>query len=136
MAKKKLLQQENETKVIVDCEPVSTSDEENQAFTNLSKNLAKIRECRGIIGYILRSTTSATIDIKETKKIVEYAIFSSQVMDSGREISNLFGLGDVENMLIEGKEIKVLCMVIDGNNISIFMEKNADYADILKRISP
>jgi hypothetical protein len=27
-------------------------------------------------------------------------------------------------------------MTIDGNKISIFMEKDADHADVLKRISP
>jgi predicted regulator of Ras-like GTPase activity (Roadblock/LC7/MglB family) len=58
------------------------------------------------------------------------------VVDSSREISDLFDLGDVESILIEGKEIKSLCMVIGENKISIFMEKNADHADILKRVSP
>ena len=136
MVKKKLSQQETETTVIVDDESIVTPDEEDQAFTNLSKNLAKIRKKRGVIGYILRSTTSATIDLKETEKIVEYAIFSSQVLDSSREISDLFKLGDVESILIEGKESKALCMAIGGNKISIFMESNADHSDILKRVSP
>ena len=136
MVKKKLSQQETETTVIVDDEPIVTPDEEDQAFTNLSKNLAKIRKKRGVIGYILRSTTSATIDLKEPEKIVEYAIFSSQVLDSSREISDLFKLGDVSSILIEGKESKALCMAIGGNKISIFMESNADHSDILKRVSP
>jgi predicted regulator of Ras-like GTPase activity (Roadblock/LC7/MglB family) len=58
------------------------------------------------------------------------------VLDSSREISELFELGDVDNILIEGKETKALCLVIGENKISIFMEKNADHADILKRVSP
>jgi predicted regulator of Ras-like GTPase activity (Roadblock/LC7/MglB family) len=66
----------------------------------------------------------------------EYAIFSSQVLDSSQEISELFELGDVSSVLIEGKESKALCMNIEGNKISIFMEKNADDASILKQISP
>ena len=136
MVKKKSSQQETATTVIVDDDPVVASDEEDQAFTNLSKNLAKIRKNRGVIGYILRSTTSATIDLKEPEKIVEYAIFSSQVLDSSREISDLFELGDVESMLIEGKEVKALCTAIGGNKISIFMENDADHATILKRVSP
>jgi predicted regulator of Ras-like GTPase activity (Roadblock/LC7/MglB family) len=137
MVKKKQSLQETATSVIVDDDELSaTSEEEDQTFTDLSNKLAEIRKDKGVIGYILRSTTSATIDLKEPEKIVEYALFSSQVLDSSREISDLFELGDVESILIEGKENNALCMTIDGNKISIFMEKDADHADILKRVSP
>jgi predicted regulator of Ras-like GTPase activity (Roadblock/LC7/MglB family) len=133
MVKKKRSIHENATPVVVDG---VNSSEEDQVFTDLSKNLAEIRKAKGVVGYILRSTTSATIDLKEPEKLVEYAILSSQVLDSSQEISDLFELGDVESILIEGKEIKALCMAIDENKISIFMEKDADHADILKRVSP
>jgi predicted regulator of Ras-like GTPase activity (Roadblock/LC7/MglB family) len=133
MVKQKRSIHETATTVIVDD---VTSSEEDQVFTDLSKNLAEIRKAEGVIGYILRSTTAATIDLKEPEKIIEYAILSSQVLDSSREISELFELGDVESTLIEGKETKALCLVIGENKISIFMEKNADHADILKRVSP
>jgi predicted regulator of Ras-like GTPase activity (Roadblock/LC7/MglB family) len=137
MVKKKQSLQETATSVIVDDDELSaTSEEEDQTFTDLSNKLAEIRKDKGVIGYILRSTTSATIDLKEPEKIVEYALFSSQVLDSSREISDLFEIGDVESILIEGKENNALCMTIDGNKISIFMEKDADHADILKRVSP
>ena len=136
MVKKKRSQQENSTTVIVDDNELSTAPEEDEAYTDLSNKLAEIRKDKDIIGYILRSTTSATIDLKEPEKIVEYAIFSSQVLDSSQEIADLYELDDVKSVLVEGKENKALCMDIDGNKISIFMEKNADHADILKRISP
>ena len=136
MVKKKRSIHETATTVIVDDETDVTSSEEDQIFTDLSKSLAEIRKRDGVVGYILRNTSSATIDLKEPEKIVEYAILSSQVLDSSREISDLFELGDVKSVLIEGKESKALCMNIDGNKISIFMEKNADDADILKKISP
>jgi predicted regulator of Ras-like GTPase activity (Roadblock/LC7/MglB family) len=133
MVKQKRSIHETATTVIVDD---VTSSEEDQVFADLSKNLAEIRKAKGVIGYILRSTTAATIDLKEPEKLVEYAILSSQVLDSSREISELFELGDVESTLIEGKEIKALCLAIGENKISIFMEKNADHADILKKVSP
>jgi len=133
---KKKSQQEAATTVIVDEDELSSTSEEDQDFTDLSNKLAEIRKDKGVTGYIIRNTTSATIDLKEPEKIVEYAIFSSQVLDSTREISDLFELGDVESILVEGKENNALCMTINGNKISIFMEKDADHADILKRISP
>ena len=136
MVKKKQSLHETSTTVIVDDEADVTPNEEDPAFTNLSQTLAEIRKETGVIGYILRSSTSATIDLKEPEKIVEYALFSSQVLDSSREISELFKIDTIESVLIEGKETKALCMDIDGIKISIFMEKNADHADILKRVSP
>ena len=135
MAKKKSTEQENATPIIVDEDEIATS-EEDQTFKDLNDKLAKIRKNKGVIGYIIRNASSATIDLKEPEKIVEYAIFSSQVMDSSQEISDLLETGDVENVLIEGKENKVLCMKIDENKISIFMEKDADTADIQNQISP
>ncbi len=136
MVNKKRSIHETATTVIVDDETDVTSSEEDQVFTDLSKSLAEIRKRDGVVGYILRNTSSATIDLKEPEKIVEYAILSSQVLDSSREISDLFELGDVESILVEGKEIKALCMAIGENKISIFMEKNTDHAGILKRVSP
>ena len=136
MVKKKSTEQENATPIIVDEDEITTPAEEDQTFKDLNDKLAKIRKNKGVIGYIIRNASSATIDLKESEKIVEYAIFSSQVLDSSQEIANLFEKGDVENVLIEGKENKVLCINIDENKISIFMEKNADDTAIQKQISP
>ena len=136
MAKKKSTEQENATPIIVDEDEITTPAEEDQTFKDLNDKLAKIRKNKGVIGYIIRNASSATIDLKEPEKIVEYAIFSSQVLDSSQEIANLFEKGDVENVLIEGKENKVLCINIDENKISIFMEKDADDTAIQKQISP
>ena len=136
MVKKKRSIHETTTTVLVEDETASTPVEENQAFENLSTRLAEIRKCDGVIGYILRSATSATIDLKEPEKIVEYAILSSQVLESSHEISELFDIGNVENILVEGKNIKALCMTIGEYKISIFMEKTVDHADILNRITP
>ena len=136
MVKKRKSITETTTTVMIDDESAVTSVEENQAFENLSAQLAEIRKCNGVVGYILRSATSATIDLKEPEKIVEYAILSSQVLESSHEISELFDIGNVENILVEGKDIKALCMTIGENKISIFMEKTVDHADILNRITP
>jgi predicted regulator of Ras-like GTPase activity (Roadblock/LC7/MglB family) len=136
MVKKRKSITETTTTVMIDDESVVTSVEENQAFENLSAQLAEIRKCNGVVGYILRSATSATIDLKEPGKIVEYAILSSQVLESSHEISELFDIGNVESILVEGKDIKALCMTMGENKISIFMEKTVDHADILNRITP
>jgi predicted regulator of Ras-like GTPase activity (Roadblock/LC7/MglB family) len=128
--------QETATALLIDENDLSLSSEEEEKFKELSSKLAEIRKDKGVIGYIIKNEASATIDLKEPDKIVEYALFSSQVLDSSLEISNLLEIGDAESILVEGKENNALCMNIDGNKISIFMEKDADHDDALKQISP
>jgi len=127
---------ETSTTVIMEDETAVSTVEEDQTFTNLRTSLAEINKCEGVLGYILRNATSATIDLKDPAKLVEYAILSSQALDSNQEISELFNIGEIENVLIEGKDTKALCMAIGENKVSIFMEKNTDHADILKRVTP
>ena len=108
--------------------------EENHAFTSLRANLAEINKRKEVTGYILRNATSAIVDLKNHACLTEYAILSSQTLDSAQEISELFTLGTIENILIEGKDTKMLCVVTDENKVAIFMEKNADHNDISRQI--
>jgi predicted regulator of Ras-like GTPase activity (Roadblock/LC7/MglB family) len=125
----------NEAETVLTSEVVVTSvDEENSGFASLSASLTEIRKLKGVIGYILRSNTSAIIDLNEQDKIIEYAVLSSQMHDSSQEITKQFNLGETESILVEGKNVKVLCMSIGENKISVFMEKSATHAWIIKRI--
>jgi predicted regulator of Ras-like GTPase activity (Roadblock/LC7/MglB family) len=122
------------TTVFTDAIAITSVGEENSAFASLSASLTEIRKLKGVMGYILRSNTSAIIDLNETDKIIDYAILSSQMNDSGIEIAKQFNLGDVECIIVEGENIKVLGMAIGENKISIFMEKTPTHAWIIKRI--
>lgn len=117
-------------------EPVALTSvgNENYAFANLSASLAEIRKLKGVVGYILRSDTSAIIDLNEQDKIIDYAVLSSQMHESSLEVAKQFNLGDTESVLVEGKNIKVLCMSMGENRVSVFMEKSATHAWIIKRI--
>jgi hypothetical protein len=137
MSKKKTnTRQETATAIIVDEDEIATASSENQTFTDLTDKLTQLRKQKGFIGYIIRNATSATIDLKEPERIVEYALFSFQLLDSSQEISDIFKLADVENVVIEGAESKAICININGNKISIFIEKDKDHTDILKQLSP
>ena len=108
--------------------------DENSEFANLTAGLAEIRKLKGVLGYILRSNSSAIIDLNEQEKIIEYAILSTQISESSLEMAKQFNMADVESVLVEGKNVKVLCMTVRENRISIFMEKTATHAWIIKRI--
>lgn len=114
--------------------PVISAGEENSGFANLAASLAEIRKLKGVCGYILRSDTSAIVDLSEQDKIIEYAILSSQIAESSREIAKQFNMADIESILVEGKSVKVLCMSVGENKIGVFMDKTATHDWIIKRI--
>jgi len=122
--------------MFLDGENIISAVEQEPIFEELRMKLAAINRIEGITGYILRDPSYAVIDLKDQPKLVDYAILSSQAYDFGQEMSELFDLGNVENIVVEGKDVKVVCMNIDENKVSIFMEKTADHACVLKQISP
>lgn len=113
-------------------EPVVT--EEAMSENNLRTSLEEIKTYDGVIGYILRNSTSAAIDLKDPTKIIDYAIISSSALDSSEQLSRLFDLGEVKDIIVEGKEVKVLSLVVGENKISIFLEKNGDCERILRKL--
>ena len=112
---------------------ISVGDE-SPMFIDLAASLVEIRKLDGILGYILRNNTSAIIDLTEQDKIIDYAILSYQISESSSEISKQFNLTDIKSVLVEGKTVKVLCMNISDNQISVFMEKTANFDSLMKRI--
>ena len=126
---------ENMTTVLIDGSPVILPLEDEPALPALHSSLIEINKIQGVKGYILRNNTTAAIDLQNPAKLIEYALLSSQATDACQEISDLFGLS-VTKSIVEGTDIKMLCMIIGENKLSIFMEKDVDHADILMRISP
>lgn len=108
--------------------------EDKTGFECLAASLAEIRKLEGINGYILRSSNSAVIDLTEQDKIINYAILSTQICESGQEMANQFSLANIESVLVEGKNTKVLCTTIGENRIAIFMEKATSDDGIIERI--
>ncbi|MBX5320952.1 MAG: hypothetical protein QHH12_05475 [Candidatus Bathyarchaeota archaeon] len=108
--------------------------EETSSADDLRASLEEVKGYEGVIGYILRNSTSAAIDLKDPSKLIEYAILSSSAIDAGEELSKLFNLGDVKNILVDGKDVKAISFTVDDNKISVFMEKNANLEKILKKL--
>jgi len=109
--------------------------EQALAGNGLRAALEEAKTHEGVIGYILRDSTSAAIDLRDPARIIDYAILSSSVLDAGKELSELFNIGEVKNILLEGKEAKVLSMMIGENRVSVFMEKNTDCEKLLRKLN-
>jgi len=129
--KKKSMNETADTVFAEESAPIVEAVEEKQVSQDLATRLSKMCERPEVLGFIMRDTTTATINLKEPERIVDYALLTSQALESSQEISQMFNLGDFESTLIEGKNMKTLCFVLDENRVNIFMEKDVDHADIL-----
>ena len=135
MGKRQKVIQETTTTIILDNETTESSPESSETYVDLSEKLAKIRKMDGIMGYILRGKYSATIDLDDPEKIVEYALLSSKTLASVQALAEGVDTGDVETALLEGQDIKAIFMQKGDNRIDLFMQKNVDHAPILDDIS-
>jgi predicted regulator of Ras-like GTPase activity (Roadblock/LC7/MglB family) len=100
--------------------------EATMSVNDLKARLEELKNRDEVIGYILRNTTSASIDLKDPAKIIDFAVLSSSAIDASKELSEIFDLGNVNSTVVEGRNVKMLSLTIDENRISIFMEKNVD----------
>jgi len=125
---------ETSTTVFIEDGEVKRIEEDNFEYTNLNDALAEIKKTPGVTGYILKSQTSATIDLNDTNKLVDYSLLTSAVMDSSKAAQKLFDIGTVESVTVEGKTVKALCIIRGENRASIFMEKTVDDAELLVKM--
>jgi len=120
-------------------EVTERADTKSQAKEDIAPSLRMalddINAREGIIGYILRSPTSASVDLKDSTKIIDYAVLSATAFESSEDLSRLFGLGKINNVLLEGKNVKILCLAVGDNRLSVFMEKNVDHNSIYKKLT-
>jgi predicted regulator of Ras-like GTPase activity (Roadblock/LC7/MglB family) len=119
--------------VVALTEPI-TAVEEATTANSIRTRLEDIKNCEGVVGYILRNSSSASIDLKDPTKIIDYAIISSSSIDVGQALSELFDLGQAKNVAVEGKNVKMLSFTVEENKISVFMDKNADSEKILRKL--
>jgi len=125
-------QKKSPEEIVSELEPIVV--EKATCEDNVRPVLEEIKKSDGVIGYILRNTTSATIDLNDPTKLIDYATLSSSTFEAGEQLSELFELGKIRHIKVDGKDINTLHLSIDENDISIFMEKTADAKKILEKM--
>jgi len=113
---------------------MNTKDKTEELLANLRFNLENIRGEEGIIGYILRNLKFASVDINDPTKIIDYAILSAESLETGEVLSEIFQLGSMNSVVVEGNNVKVLSLVIGDQRLSIFMDKKIDHNKISKEL--
>jgi len=109
--------------------------EEKAEVADLRSALERIKSREGIIGYIIRGPTSASVDVKDPSKIIDYAALSAEAMESGESLSNTFGLGRISHIVLEGKNVKILSFTKGEQELSIFMDKKVDHNSVYREIA-
>ena len=109
-------------------------EEEDAGYANLLEVAQEIRNEEGILGYILRGETQAMADLNEPTKITEYALLSSQTFESSETFAESFNLGNIQNVVIEGKKSKAICVNFGSNKLSVFMDRNVAHDHLLDAI--
>ena len=112
----------------------SKMDDTENDIEKLQEKLQDIKDQEGIIGYILRGTKSASIDLKDPTKIIDYAVLSSTTFDASRNMTEALQMGEVDTIIVESEETKLLSMNINNHRLSIFMEKNVDHDKLYKNL--
>jgi len=108
--------------------------EVKEQVADLRTALDEIKAREGVIGYILRASTSAAVDIKDPTKIIDYAVLSASALESAESLSEAFELGKLSNIVVESNDLKILLVTIGEHRISVFMEKNVDHNSIYKEL--
>ena len=106
----------------------------NEQTVDLRTTLETIKAQEGVIGYILRAQSSASVDINDPSKIIDYAVLSASCFESAKNLLDAFQAGETCNIVVTGSKLKVLMLTIDEQNVSIFMEKNVDHESIRSQL--
>jgi len=109
--------------------------EEPSSIASLRVSLDRIKSRPGIIGYIVRGPTSASVDVKDPSKIIDYAALSAEAMETSDSLSESFDLGKVCSIVLEGKNAKILLFKKGEQELTVFMEKSVDHNAVCKELS-
>ena len=112
----------------------SKADDTENDVKNLQEKLQEVKDQEGIIGYILRGSKSASIDLKDPTKIIEYAVLSSATFDAGYKMTEALQMGEVDTIVVESEQTKLLSMSINSHRLSIFMDKSFDHHKLYKNL--
>jgi len=110
------------------------TDETENELEELQEKLQEIKDQEGIIGYILRGTKSASIDLKDPTKIIDYAVLSSTAFDASTNMTEALQMGEPKKIVIESEETKLLSMNVNNHRLSIFMEKTVNHNKLYKNL--
>jgi predicted regulator of Ras-like GTPase activity (Roadblock/LC7/MglB family) len=58
--------------------------------------------------------------------VQDYALLSADAFAAAEQLTGVFGLGGVSDLVVECDAFKFLCLYIDDDAVCVFMEKSVD----------
>lgn len=109
--------------------------EEARAFKKLLHALAEIRKHNNLIGYTMKNSTQAAADLDNPKELSDLALLTSQLFETSAKLLSVIDQASMKCAVLEGSRMRILCLTIKGNQISIFMGKTVDYSRLLEKLA-
>lgn len=110
------------------------NDYNENEIKEMQEKLREIKHKKGIIGYIFRGSKSASIDLNDPRRIIDYANLSTTIFDESANMTKTLQLGEVESIVVENDKTKLLSANVYNHYLSIFMEKSVDHNKIYKNL--
>jgi hypothetical protein len=100
----------------------------------VQEKLQAVKEQEGILGYILRDSKSASVDLKDPTKIIDYALLSSTAREISQSMTESRQIGEVDTIVVESETTKLLSMNFNSHHISLFMNKDVDHNKLSRKL--
>ena len=100
----------------------------------IQQKLQSIKDQKEIIGYILRNKKTASVDLKDPTKIIDYALLSSTALEVGDSMTESLQMGEANTIVVESETTKLLSLKTNNYNLSLFMEKEVDHDKLSKKL--
>jgi predicted regulator of Ras-like GTPase activity (Roadblock/LC7/MglB family) len=110
-----------------------TDETENQ-LEELQQKLQELKDQEVILGSILRGAKTASIDLKDPRKLIDYAILSSTAFEESQNMTETLQMGEPKKILLESEDTKLLAMNVNNHRLSIFMEKSVNHNKLYKNL--
>lgn len=111
-----------------------TENEETRVFNKLLLILAEIQK-NNKIRFILRNSTQAFADLNKSTELTQLALLATQLFNSSEKLLSVCDQKVMKSAVLETSRMRILCLSISGNQLSIFMEKNVDSQRIIERLT-
>ncbi len=101
----------------------------------VQKKLQTFINQEGILGYIMRNSKAASVNLKDPTKLMDYAILSSTAREISHSMIKSLQMGEVDSIVVESETTKLFSMINKDYHISLFMKKDVDHTKLFKKIA-
>ena len=108
--------------------------EAERDFDSLQLIIAGVQKVYKIRGFILKNSVRALFSLCSCEDIYDLALLSSELFDSSNRLFADDTAGLLNNVVLKGNLMTVLCLSVGENQLSIFLDNSVDCDCVLDMI--